>query len=71
MGKVSDDARESFRDILYTAVNPLTEMVKTQNLQQLMAWEEAGRLPPGTVQRMMSTSKPTEGERGEGQGEGE
>jgi len=62
LGMVSGDFKEVFRTSLETAITPFVDLMRSQNLQTMMAWEEAGRLPPGTVQSMFTTKKATKGD---------
>lgn len=59
LGKVSDDFKEILRTSMETTIAPFVDMMRVQNLQTLLAWEEAGRIPKGTVNRMLAVKKAT------------
>jgi len=57
LGKVSDDFKEILRTSMETTIAPFVDLMRVQNLQTLLAWEEAGRIPKGTVNRMLAVKK--------------
>jgi len=57
LGKISDDFKEILRTSMETTIAPFVDLMRVQNLQTLLAWEEAGRIPKGTVNRMLAVKK--------------
>ena len=56
---LSSQFSKASTEILNTVISPLIDVIRYQNLQTLMAMEQSGRLPPGTVDRMLSQKKAT------------
>jgi len=55
LGKVTDDAKEIVKEFTGTVLGPFAETFRSMTLQNLIAWEEAGKIPPGTVRKMLDT----------------
>jgi len=57
--EMASELREGIKEVVLPIVRPLTETMRSQYIMQLHFMEQAGQLPKGTVQKIVSPPEPS------------